>query len=154
MDIGPLESINGLATVLSRADFLAKFPKTQIPRRSQEYGSTFFCRTACNIRTATYSAEFTWGEDALDTEEEVAQFAERIEAKIGSSKQKKTEKRKRKDVFIDDEFDEDEVAEKGTPRKKQKTLNVSTPRKPRTPSKLLTPSHKRYAIKMISTGIS
>lgn len=152
MDIGPLESINGAATIMSRADFTEKFPKGQIPRRSQEFGTTFFCRTACNIRTATYSGEFTWGEDALDTEEEVAQFAERIEAKTGSIKQKKIEKRKRKDEFIDDEFDEDEVVDKGTPRKKQKTSNVSTPRKPRTPSKLLTPSHKRYATRTMYGG--
>ncbi|KAF8867263.1 origin of replication binding protein [Acephala macrosclerotiorum] len=150
-DINPLESINGLATILSQEEYTKKYPKGLIPKRSKDYGKTFFCRRACNTATAFYSEEFTWGDVDLETEEELAEYAERIAFETGTTKKRKaktekTEKRKRVDEFIDDDDDE-ELTEKGTPRKKHKTSNVSTPRKPRTPSKLLTPSHKRVVVK-------
>lgn len=43
------------------------------------------------------------------------------------------------DIFEDDGAND----EPSTPRKRQKTSAVSTPRKPRTPSKLVTPGQKR-----------
>ncbi|KAE8453735.1 hypothetical protein EG329_009246 [Mollisiaceae sp. DMI_Dod_QoI] len=145
-DINSLDSINGTATVMSQKDFAKKYPKGTIPRRSKDYGKTFFCRRGCNTATASYTEEFIWGDDALDTEEQVARFMERIAVETGSAKNKKKEKRKRNDEFLDDDDDE-AVERKSTPRKKHKMSNVSTPRKPRTPSKLLTPSHKRVIVK-------
>jgi origin recognition complex subunit 1 len=58
----------------------------------------------------------------------------------------KATRKKRDDRHFVDDFvagdDQDDTFE--TPKKRRKTLKLSTPSKLRTPSKTLTPSHKRY----------
>jgi len=61
----------------------------------------------------------------------------------GAGKRKSVKNTKEDDDFRGGDPDDEEILR--TPRKKQKTSGVSTPKKPRTPSKLLTPSHKRHA---------
>jgi len=101
----------------------------------------FVCRRGCNLKSTTYSEEFSWKDIAHDTEDDVIRLIEKLKSETKATKKPRLDKRKRGD----DEFDlKDEAGdEPGTPRKKHKTFTVSTPRKPRTPSKLLTPSHKR-----------
>lgn len=146
-DINPLESINGTAYLMSEDAYNKKYPTGKIPKRAREYGKTFICRRGCNTRTATYTGEFVWESIKRGTEEEVGELHARMETETKSTTRKRKGQKRTQD---DDEFaggygNEDELE---TPRKKQKFSSVtSTPRKPRTPSKLLTPSHKRVVIK-------
>ncbi|TVY37714.1 Origin recognition complex subunit [Lachnellula subtilissima] len=144
-DESPLESIIEKATILTESEFAAKFPKGTIPRKSVYFGKVFVCRRGCNLKSTTYSEEFSWKDIAHDTEDDVIRLVERLEYETKATKKPRLDKRKRGD----DEFDFKDKAgdEPGTPRKKHKTFTVSTPRKPRTPSKLLTPSHKRVIVK-------
>lgn len=141
MDESPLESIIDKATILSETAFLAKFPSGKISRKSRDYGNTFLCRRGCHTGTTTYTDEFSWDDIAHSTHEEVLQLTERLVSETKARRKKRAPKRTREDSFVDDELAADE--EFGTPRKRQKNSLVSTPKKPRTPSKLLTPSHKR-----------
>jgi origin recognition complex subunit 1 len=143
-DDNPLEAINGTAIVMSEKAFNAKYPNGKIPRKAKGYGKTFICRRGCNSRTATYTEEFKWEEVYDGTEESLNKLMKRLENDTTATRRKRSEKRK----IADDDFTGVEVAdsdmEQETPRKKQKFSSVtSTPRKIRTPSKLLTPSHKR-----------
>lgn len=144
-DENPLESINGTAIILSEKAFNAKYPNGKIPRKAKGYGKTFVCRRGCNTRTSTYTEEFKW-EDVYDgTEQSLSQLRERLENDTTATRRKRSEKRK----IADDDFTGQDVAdsdlEQETPKKKQKFSSAaSSPRKIRTPSKLLTPSHKRY----------
>lgn len=144
-DINPLESINGTAYIMSEKAFNKKYPTGKIPKRSREYGKTFICRRGCDTRTAKYTDEFIWEDIQHGSEDQVNDLLVRIESETKPTKKRKYQKRtKGDDDFKGGFVDEDEL-ETHTPRKKQKFSMVSTPKKPRTPSKLLTPSHKRYA---------
>ena len=136
-----MNSIIEKATILTESEFATRFPKGTIPRKSKDYGKVFVCRRGCNLKSTTYTQEFSWKDIALDTEDDVIQLIERLESETKATKNSRLDKRKRGD----DEFDVKDEAddEVGTPKKKHKPSAVSTPRKPRTPSKLLTPSHKR-----------
>ena len=144
-DENPLESINGTAIIMSEKAFNAKYSNGKIPRKSKGYGKTFICRRGCNTRTSTYTEEFKWDDIYNGTEESLTKLIRRLENDTTATRKKRPEKRK----IADDEFRGVDVAdsdlEQETPRKKQKFSSVaSTPRKIRTPSKLLTPSHKRH----------
>ncbi|KAL5315572.1 hypothetical protein ACEPPN_016440 [Leptodophora sp. 'Broadleaf-Isolate-01'] len=146
-DINPLESINGTAYIMSEKAFNKKYPTGKIPKRSREYGKTFICRRGCDTRTAKYTDEFIWEDIQHGSEDQVNDLLVRIESETKPTKKRKYQKRtKGDDDFKGGFVDEDEL-ETHTPRKKQKFSMVSTPKKPRTPSKLLTPSHKRVVIK-------
>jgi origin recognition complex subunit 1 len=146
-DENPLESINGTAIIMSEKAFNAKYPNGKIPRKAKGYGKTFVCRRGCNTRTSTYTEEFKW-EDVYDgSEESLNKFRERLENDTTATRRKRLEKRK----IADDDFTGVDVAdsdlEQETPRKSQKFSSAaSTPRKIRMPSKILTPSHKRYVL--------
>lgn len=77
-------------------------------------------------------------------------LVERLESETKSTKRKRgNEKRRKADEDFKGGFLDDEAMDVETPKKKQKFSAVSTPRKIRTPSKLLTPSHKRsYLLKL------
>jgi origin recognition complex subunit 1 len=129
---------------MSEKVFNAKYLTGKIPRKAKGQGKTFVCRRGCSTRTSTYTEEFKW-EDVYDgTEDGLTKLYERLENDTTATRKKRPEKRK----IADDEFtggEADSDLEQETPRKKQKFSSVaSTPRKIRTPSKLLTPSHKRY----------
>ncbi|KAH6707648.1 P-loop containing nucleoside triphosphate hydrolase protein [Leptodontidium sp. 2 PMI_412] len=146
-DINPLESINGTAYIMSEKAFNKKYPTGKIPKRSREHGKTFICRRGCDTRTAKYTDEFIWEDIQHGSEDQVNDLLVRIESETKPTKKRKYQKRtKGDDDFKGGFVDEDEL-ETHTPRKKQKFSMVSTPKKPRTPSKLLTPSHKRVVIK-------
>lgn len=146
-DENPLESINGTAIIMSEKTFNTRYPNGKIPRKTKGYGKTFVCRRGCNTRTSTYTEEFKW-EDIYDgTEEGLNKLIKRLEDDTTATRKKRPEKRK----IADDDFTGVDVAdsdlEQDTPRKKQKFSSAaSTPRKIRTPSKLLTPNHKRYVL--------
>jgi origin recognition complex subunit 1 len=120
--------------------FHARHPSGKIPRKSKEYGKTFICRRGCNTRTATYTEEFVWEDTYHGTEEDVATLIDRLKSDTRATR------KRRKDTKTtgDDNFEDDDIGEEpATPRKRQKTSAVSTPRKARTPAKLVTPGHKR-----------
>lgn len=150
-DINPLESINGTAYLLSEQAFNTKYPTGKIPKRDKEYGKTYIVRRGCNTRTATYTAEFDWETIKHGNEEEVIALHDRVECETQSTVKKR---RGQKRTAADDDFeggraqdDNDEERKTQTPRKKHKFSSATTPRKARTPSKLLTPSHKRVVVK-------
>lgn len=144
-DDNPLESINGTAIIMSEQEFYVKYPIGKIPRNAKGYGKTFICRRGCNTRTSTYTEEFKW-EDLYDgSEKSLDQLRQRLENDTMATRKRRPEKRK----VADDDYTGTNIAdgdlEQETPRKKQKFSSAaSTPRKIKTPSKLLTPSHKRY----------
>ncbi len=129
---------------MSEKAFNAKYTNGKIPRKARGFGKTFVCRRGCNTRTATYTEEFIW-EDVYDgTEEGLTRLRERIENDTTATRKKRPGKRKIADDEFAGENGGDSDVELQTPRKKQKFSSaVSTPRKMRTPSKLVTPSHKR-----------
>lgn len=141
MDESPLDSIIDKAIVMTESAFNARYPKGTIPRRSKDYGRVFVCRRGCNLKYTNYTEEFPWDEVAHDTEDDVINLMEKLQADTKSVKEAQIDKRKRDDDDFDAKIEAD--TEVGTPRKKHKISTVTTPRKPRTPSKLLTPSHKR-----------
>ncbi|KAL2063001.1 hypothetical protein VTL71DRAFT_6073 [Oculimacula yallundae] len=147
-DVNPLESINGTAYLMSESVFNKSYPTGKIPKRSKEHGKTFVCRRGCDTRTAKYTDEFTWEDIQHGNEVQVSDLLVRIESETKSTKKRKYQKRTTRadEDFKGNFIDEDEL-ETHTPRKKQKFSSISTPKKPRTPSKLLTPSHKRVVIK-------
>lgn len=130
---------------------MAKHPGGKIPRNSKDYGKSFICRRGCNTRTATYTEEFIWEDVYRGTEEDLQHLIERVQ-----SETKATRRRRREKQAADEEEEEfaagdDEEDGLRTPKKKKrKTSNISTPQKQKTPSKLLTPSHKRYVGTFIS----
>jgi origin recognition complex subunit 1 len=141
-DINPLASINGKACITSAEAYLAKYPSGKIPRNSRDYGKTFICRRGCDTRSATYTAEFVWEDVFHGTEEDIYSLIKRVKSEI-----KPTRKRRYERSVIDEE--DEFTVENGqeltleTPKKKQKNSVISTPRKLQTPSKLVTPTHKR-----------
>ncbi|XMA10075.1 hypothetical protein WAI453_002866 [Rhynchosporium graminicola] len=147
-DINPLESINGTAFIMSEKVFNKKYPTGKVPKKCKEHGKAFICRRGCDTRTAKYTDEFVWEDIQHGNEEQVTDLLVRIESETKSMKKRKYQKRTTKgdDDFKGGFVGEDEL-ETHTPRKKQKFSTISTPKKPRTPSKLLTPIHKRVIIK-------
>lgn len=127
---------------MSEKLFNTKYPTGKIPKKSSSFGKTFICRRGCNTRTATYTEEFLWEDIFHGTEEDVALLIERVKAETTATRKKSSKKRTK--LELDFEASDGEGNDLETPRKKQKFSTVSTPKKPRTPSKLLTPSHKRY----------
>jgi origin recognition complex subunit 1 len=97
-----------------------------------------------------------WEDISHENENDMMGLLDRLETETQSKsmKKRKFEKRKKGDEdFTGGNLDEEEL-EAETPRKKQKLAGVSTPRKPRTPLKLVTPSHKRYfSIKSLSSDM-
>ncbi|KAG4433905.1 hypothetical protein IFR05_010602 [Cadophora sp. M221] len=146
-DINPLESINGTAYMMSEKAFNKKHPTGKLPKWSREHGKTFICRRGCDTRTAKYTDEFIWEDIQHGSEGQVNDLLVRIESETKSTKKSKNQKRTRGDDDFKGGFVEEDELETHTPRKKQKFSTISTPKKPRTPSKLLTPSHKRVVIK-------
>lgn len=125
---------------MSEKAFNKKYPTGKIPKRSRDYGKTFICRRGCNTKTTTYTEEFIWEDIFRGTEADVEDLAERVKAETTATRKRGRKRMKVKVDFQDSDVEDEEVE---TPRKKQKISAVSTPRKTRTPSKLLTPSHKR-----------
>jgi origin recognition complex subunit 1 len=126
---------------MSEKAFKAKYPTGKIPKRSKAYGKTFICRRGCNTRTTTYTEEFIWEDIFHGTEDDVEELRARLKAETTATRRRGAKKHVKVELDFEQSAGEDEELE--TPRKKQKFSTTSTPRKPRTPSKLLTPSHKR-----------
>jgi origin recognition complex subunit 1 len=143
--VNPLASINGKASVLSVEAYMAKHPGGKISRNSKDYGKSFICRRGCNTRTATYTEEFIWEDVYRGTQDDLQHLIERVQNETKATRKRRSDKRlvDDEDEFADEDGDEDGLR---TPKKKRRKIaTISTPQKPRTPSKLLTPSHKRYA---------
>jgi origin recognition complex subunit 1 len=121
---------------------MARYPTGKIPRSSKEYGKTFICRRGCNTRTATYTEEFIWEDVFRGTEVDVHKLIDKIQNETKVTRKKRREQRTRRDSDID-MMDDSEGERTTTPQKRRRKAIVGTPQKPRTPIKLLTPSHKR-----------
>jgi origin recognition complex subunit 1 len=131
---------------------MSKYPSGKIPRNSKDFGKTFICRRGCNTRTATYTSEFIWEDVFHGLPEDIDSLIERVKGETKASRKNRIAKQVRDDS---DEFPpQDELDDLiHTPRKKRKISAASTPRKLYTPSKLLTPSHKRYGKPYIASFI-
>lgn len=96
-DMNPLASINGKATVMSPAAFMAKYPGGKIPRTSRDYGKVFVCRRGCNTRTATYTNEFLW-EDIFGGREDVYKLIELVKSETKATRKRRRDERKEQDT--------------------------------------------------------
>ncbi|KAI0430970.1 ATPase [Xylaria sp. FL1042] len=149
-DINPLASINGKARIMSSAAFMREFPTGKITRSSPAHNKTFVCRRGCNARTTTYTSEFIWEEIFSGSSDDISKLIQLVES--GTTSSRRTPKsrdaadhaaadfspRKRQlyDVPEDEESNHDDgylssendtKFKPRTPRKRQKTSQVSTP---------------------------
>lgn len=141
-----MDALDGHATIMSEKVFKSKYPKGTIPRKSEEFGKVYVCRRGLNLKTSLYTHELVWEDVRHNTAEEVHQLIDHLEKSTMSTTKRKYEKSTTQDRTFQEGFVEDDEDSdiEGTPRKRKKISSVaSTPRKPRTPSKLLTPRHKR-----------
>ncbi|OAA61157.1 origin recognition complex subunit [Niveomyces insectorum RCEF 264] len=149
-DVNPLTSINGSAHVMSPAAFHKKFPNGRIPRHSKHFGKTFVCRRGCNTRTASYTDEFVWEEIYSGSIEDIEDLIDMVKKETKATRKRRQTKDEPGDpyVFMADD-DGDAETQFRTPRKKIKTCDAATTpsSKPRSTSKLMTPSNRRVMIK-------
>jgi origin recognition complex subunit 1 len=134
-DVNALASINGKATIMSETAFKKKYPTGKLPKKSKDQGKTFICRRGCNTQSAIYTDEFDWENLQHSTPADMEKLVDWLKSGTQSTKKRKVGRPSKADGdFRGRQFDDE----------KQKHSAVSTPRKVRTPSKLLTPSHKRF----------
>ncbi|CAK7232889.1 Origin recognition complex, subunit 1 [Sporothrix bragantina] len=165
-DVNPLTSINGSANIMSPAVFQKNHPSGRVGRQNKDYGKTFVCRRGCNTRTASYTDEFVWEELYDGTVGAIEHLVEFIKTKTKATRKRRQPRVATADLddFADegdnegeddgDANDQNYEEEPGdtafqTPKKRVKTFNtVTTPTtKPKSASKLLTPSHRRIMLK-------
>ncbi|KAB8339056.1 hypothetical protein FH972_021992 [Carpinus fangiana] len=147
-DENPLDTIEGLATVMSPEQFYAKYPTGKIPRSSQEYGKAFVCRRGANTRTATYTTEFIW-EQIYQTFQGIEKLRLRVESETKATRKRAAENKvKSKDLQDFVVPDDDDELDPTTPRKKRKYDALTPSKKGRdSPRKFTTPTHKRIVTK-------
>ncbi|KAK4152257.1 hypothetical protein C8A00DRAFT_44653 [Chaetomidium leptoderma] len=139
-DVNSLTTVNGKASVLSEAEFMAKYPSGKVPPKSKEYGKVFICRRGCNTRTCTYTDEFVWediyhGRGDMDTLQDMIRQGTKATRRRKQTKEEPSD-RDYKQEAGDDNNREGDYAPGGTPR---------TPKKARTRDAAVTPSSKRKA---------
>ncbi|OJD23904.1 hypothetical protein ACJ73_04736 [Blastomyces percursus] len=143
-NVNPLTTLNGKATVLSKAAFVERYPNGIPPKGKAElaeYNKCIICRRGVNQLQGKYTEEFIWEEVFDGTEQGMFELIDFIKAAL---------KRSRKRKVIDDEYAD--VKEAGsaptTPRKRHKTSSVAGTPEPRRRQKVLTtPTHKRIVVK-------
>ncbi|KAL2372221.1 origin recognition complex subunit 1 [Blastomyces gilchristii SLH14081] len=143
-NVNPLTSMNGKATVLSKAAFEKRYPNGVPPKGKAElaeYNKCIICRRGVNQLQGKYTEEFIWEEVFDGTEQGMFELIDFIKAGL---------KRSRKRQVIDDEYAD--VKEPGiaptTPRKRHKTSSVAgTPQSRRRQKVLTTPTHRRIVVK-------
>ncbi|PGH00103.1 origin recognition complex subunit 1 [Blastomyces parvus] len=143
-NVNPLTSMNGKATVLSKAAFEERYPNGTPPKGKAElaeYNKCIICRRGVNQLQGKYTEEFTWEEVFDGTEQGTFELINFIKTGL---------KRSRKRKVVDDEYAD--VKEPGsaptTPRKRHKTSSVAgTPQSRRRQKVLTTPTHKRIVVK-------
>lgn len=127
---------------MSDVAFDKKYPSGNIPKKSKDFGKTFICRRGVEARMGRYTKEFIW-EDVYQ-EGDLGSIDEFLAQELASTTKKEPSPKKRRRTDYDYESADDDPDEQPeTPRKKQKHSSVSTPRKPRTPSKILTPGQRK-----------
>ncbi|KAI0404956.1 ATPase [Xylaria palmicola] len=149
-DVNSLASINGKARIMSHQAFSREFPSGKIPRSSPAYNKTFVCRRGCNARTTTYTPEFVWEDVFSGSPDDIAKLLRLVESGTKSTRKQpkphdatddaaggyNPRKRRLSDVPEDDETENDDgylssetdtQSKIRTPRKRQKTSQVTTP---------------------------
>lgn len=149
LDENSLKTINGKATILSQATYMARYPNGKIPRGSKDHGKVFICRRGCNTRTTTYTDEFIW-EDLYHGAEDLQALCDLVDSQTVRTRKRKPTTRATTPGDLD-EFvvPDDDDGETATPRKRRK-LTSATPTsrsKHPTPRKLTTPTHRRIIAK-------
>ncbi|KAG9248741.1 origin recognition complex subunit 1 [Calycina marina] len=173
LNFTPLESIGGKAIILSEKAYNAIFPPGQkTNKKSKNYNKTFICRRGVEARTSRYTNPFDWEEMYKGGEAGVEQLSKFIKqeipplSKVASTKAKaQSNKRQLEEIHNevvsteeeDDELgeldviEEDDGSEDGRkkPKKRKRAISTaSTPRKKRTPSKVITPRrNQKYTVK-------
>jgi origin recognition complex subunit 1 len=128
---------------MSSGAYMAKYPTGKIRRGSRSFGKTFICRRGCNTRTATYTSEFVWEDIYHGSEGDIVDLIDRVKRETKATRKKRNDQYPAEDA---DEFyveDEEDIMLQ-TPRKKRKISTASTPHRPDSATKVLTPSYKRY----------
>lgn len=133
---------------MSEKAFKSQYPKGTIPRQSKAHGTTFVCRRGLNLKTSLYTEPMIWEDVSHGTAEEVHQLIDFLEKPTKVVRKRKFDNIVKKDDnftggFVEEEDSDAEAGINITPRKKRKNTTLGTPRKIKTPSKLLTPRHKR-----------
>ncbi|KKZ64195.1 origin recognition complex subunit 1 [[Emmonsia] crescens] len=143
-NVNPLTSIDGKATVLSKAAFEDRYPKGTPPKGKAalaEYNKCIICRRGVNQLQGKYTEEFVW-EDIFDgTEQGLFKLIDFIKAGLKGPRKRKV---------VDDEYADlkDHGSAPTTPRKRHKASSVTgTPQSRRRQKVLTTPTHKRIVVK-------
>ncbi|RDW66188.1 hypothetical protein BP6252_09823 [Coleophoma cylindrospora] len=125
-DPNPLESIIDKANIMSEKIFNENYPTGKVPKKSSDYD------------------EFNWEELYQGGEAGKDSLLEWVkEATAKTTRKRRLQKQDDENGFEPEDEPESTVQ---TPRKRQKFL-AATPTKIRSPSKLLTPSHRKVVIK-------
>lgn len=93
-DPNPINSINGKAIVLSKEDFLAKFPDGVAPKGGPEkamFDKCVVCRRAVDQRRGVYTEEFKWDEMQKDIQEDLLDVVARIKSELKKSRKRKAD---------------------------------------------------------------
>jgi len=101
------------------------------------------------MRTATFTDEFVW-EDMYTGPDDIQKLIDRVEKETKATRKRKAGgKATKADDFVAGD-DEDEETVPKTPSKRRKLNDGGTPSKRvagKTPTKFMTPTHKRYALR-------
>ncbi|ETS86807.1 hypothetical protein PFICI_00635 [Pestalotiopsis fici W106-1] len=144
-DVNPLASINGKAFVMSQEKFLERYPNGKIPRNSPAYNKTFICRRGCNMRTTTYTDEFTWEDMSHGNEEDLVPLIDFVESKTRTTRKKrKTDAAALEAAYVADGGEHDDNDEDIDDPGRQA---ITTPRKRQKTTKLVTPSSRKIVLK-------
>lgn len=122
-DVNSLDTIDGKADVVSHEKFLARHPTGKIPRRSDDVGKLFMCRRGLDMRTTTYTEEFTW-EDRYSGFDDLAPLVDFVTDSTRIARKR----RQRAAQPHDDEEAPPEAQTYGTPKKRRATHDPTGPR--------------------------
>lgn len=139
--------------------FLREFPSGKVPRSSPAYNRTFVCRRGCNVRTTTYTPEFTWEDIFSGCLEDIPKLVRLVQAGTKSTRKQPKSKevtddtatehtpsKKRLRDIPEDEETEDDYDEISVSSEHGVSSKVRTPRKKQKTSRVATPSSRKYVL--------
>lgn len=92
-DSNPLNSINGKATVMSREEFMSRYPDGVAPKGKAKaaFDKCIICRRAVDQRRGVYTDEFKWGELHQELKEDLVEVVSRLRNQLKASKKRKAD---------------------------------------------------------------
>lgn len=148
-NMNPLTAINGKATVMSKEAFLGKYPDAAQPKSksaAMKHGKTIVCRRGVKQRTLQFTEEFVWDEMYTGPEDLLGLIGW-IKEQTKARRTQPTKDEVDPDAQYMHKKDAEDDVLPATPRKRQKTTSVRTPKSSVKSTSFITPTHKRIVIK-------